>query len=141
MSFGERLRRGGREGARDGGITAGFILIVVPLVGVIFQGESPWVMVLVTPFGVALLLWLRPGRPRRGHVAWVARVEPDPADVADGRSFEPFYVPECGCGWEEFATDDADEARREAEKHAERVEPGWRRTHEPVEEQPSASST
>ena len=137
MSIGERLRgglRAGREGARDGGITAGFILIVFPLVGVIFQDETPWALVIVAPFGVALLVWLRPGRPRRGHVARVTRVEPDPEDVAAGRRFEPFYVPECDCGWQEDVYEDALEARRVAEKHAATVEPDWRVSYEPVED-------
>jgi hypothetical protein len=122
-----------REDLREKLIGLGFLFVGLPIAYLVLKGD--WIgMVVMFPVGVALLLWLRPGRPRRGHVAWVARVEPDPKDVADGRTFEPFYVPECKCGWEEMATDDPMEARREAEKHAENVEPDWRLMHEPVED-------
>jgi hypothetical protein len=122
-----------RESLRDRFIGVGIAFVLLPIGILIFEGD--WIgLVVLFPVGIAILLWIRPWRPRRGHVAWVARVEPDPDDVASGRSFPPFYVPTCECGWEELATDDPMEARREAEKHAEKVELDWRRTHEPVED-------
>jgi hypothetical protein len=76
--------------------------------------------------------WRRPWRPVR-HDAWVVRVDPEPADVAAGRSFEPYYIPECQCGWDDPYYDDALEARAAADKHAKgRVELEWRRRFEPV---------
>ena len=122
-----------RESLRDSTTGLGIAFLVVPLGVIVFKGAD-WTFLLLMPIGVALLAWMRPGRPRRGHVAWVARVEPDPDDVAAGRSFPPFDVPTCRCGWVELATDDALEARRECEKHAATVEADWRRTFEPVED-------
>jgi hypothetical protein len=123
-----------RDRLRTSAIFIAIACVVGPIVAAV-TGYEDWVLTLVlVPIGAALLLWLRPGQPRRGHVAWVARVEAPADEVAQGRSFDPFYVPTCGCGWEDPYYDDALQARAAAEKHAVTVEPDFRRTFEPIED-------
>ena len=123
-----------RDRVRQVALCIAVTLIAGPLIAAM-RGYEHWVLTMVlVPVGLALLVWLRPGRPRRRHVAWVARVEPPPDEVARGRSFDPFYVPTCACGWEDPYYVDEREARGAAQKHAATVEAGCRRTFEPVED-------
>ena len=89
-------------------------------------GESLFLVFL----GGGILLWLRPWQAD-SHDAWVVRVEPEPNP--EGRSFEPYYIPECKCGWDDPYYDDALDARAAAEEHAKgRVEADYRKRLEPV---------
>jgi hypothetical protein len=133
--FDKRRRGHMRENLRDKMVGVGIALIVVPVGAALFADYSWTEAAIGVAIGAAIIAWIRPGRPRRRHVAWVARIEPDPADVAAGKgSFEPYYVPTCECGWDDQYYDDPEAARRAAEKHAERVESGQRREFMPVED-------
>jgi hypothetical protein len=110
----------------------GWLFLALGPVSVLFF-DRHWVEGLFSVLvGGGILLWLRPWRAD-WHDAWVVRVEPEPDDVAAGRSFEPYYIPECKCGWDDPYYDDAQDARVAAEEHAKgRVEPDYRQRYEPV---------
>jgi hypothetical protein len=125
-------RRQLRGGLRERTVWLGWLFLALGPVSVLFFDRSLGEGLFFVVLGGGILLWLRPWRAD-WHDAWVVRVEPEPADVAAGRSFDPYYVPECNCGWDDPYYDDPAEARAAAHRHAKgRVEPEQRLTHEPV---------
>ena len=119
-------------GLRERTAWLGWLFLALGPVSVLFFHRT-WLEGLFSVLiGDGILLWLRPWRAE-WHDAWVVRVEPEPGDVAAGRSFEPYYVPECKCGWDDPYYDDAHAARAAAEDHAKgRLEDDHRQRFEPV---------
>jgi|tagenome__1003787_1003787.scaffolds.fasta_scaffold20088758_2 hypothetical protein len=112
----------------------GWVMLVVGPIAVLLAGRPRADALISVLIGGGILLWARPWSPDR-HATWVVRVEPEPADVALGRSFDPYFIPECRCGWDDPYYDDPDDARAEADKHAKgRVEPDFRQRFGPVED-------
>jgi hypothetical protein len=115
---------------RDGYVAFACVMIVGgPALAIL--GKRPWSDAIIgVVLGGGILLLIRPWRASL-HDAWVVRVEPEP-DLAGG-SFEPYFIPECKCGWDDPYYDDPHDARAAADKHAKgRVEREFRRRLEPV---------
>jgi hypothetical protein len=123
---GRRLR--GR--LRERTVWLGWLFLALGPVSVLFFHRSWGEGLFSVLLGGGILLWLRPWRAD-WHDAWIVRVEPEPDP--GGGSFEPYYIPECKCGWDDPYYDDPQDARAAAEQHAKgRVEPEYRQRFEPV---------
>lgn len=104
-----------------------WVFVASPVLIVIFgKGRYSVAEAAVLPVvGALMFLWYRrhplPDPEHLAAVAWLARDDYDGPDA-----IPPAYAAWCDCGW--WGDDHAaeEDARREAEEHAERVRPGLR---------------